>query len=103
MEDDLAWGFCDEIDGHLWEGLSHGKGGLVATDITYLPLGPEVEKAPNILEKFLFCLIWHAKRSWVKGIAIVLRYGLREKVQVPVSDCLIPFVDEFDLGGIRAF
>ena len=28
VNDDLAWGFCDRMDGLLQEGLSHGKGGL---------------------------------------------------------------------------
>ena len=76
------------------------KGNSVVVDITYLELGPEIEKRPSILKGLLFSLLLLAKRSRVNGIAIVLGKTLCEMVQVPPFDCLEPFVDEFNLWGI---
>ena len=36
VEDDFTRGVYDRMDGLLWEGFSYGKGGPVATNITYL-------------------------------------------------------------------
>ena len=77
--------------------------GPITTNITYIPLSPEVENRCKILKILLFGLIRLAKRSRVDGIAKVLGQGLREMVQVPGSNRLNPFVDEFDLWGIGAF
>ena len=76
------------------------KGNRAATNITYLKLGPDAVKPRDILKKLLFGLLWLAERSRVIGMAIVLGQTLREVVQVLRLDCLKPFVDIFDLGGI---
>ena len=75
------------------------KGGLVATNTTHLPRGPELVTLRSMLKPLLFGLLWRAKRSRVKGIAIVLVQEIRNTVQVPRLEYLKPFVDEFDLWG----
>ena len=76
------------------------KGHLVATDITYLELGPDAVNPRDILKILLFGLLWLAERSRVIGMAIVLGQTLPEMLQVPRLDCLKPFVDIFELRGI---
>ena len=79
------------------------KGNSVVIDITYLELGPEIEKRPSILKGLLFSLLLLAKRSRVNGIAIVLGQALRDRGQVLLLDCVKPHADEFDLWGIEVF
>ena len=79
------------------------KGNSVVIDITYLELGPEIEKRPSILKGLLFSLLLLAKRSRVNGIAIVLGHYVPDMSQVLLLDRLKPPVDEFDLRGVRAF
>ena len=76
MKDDFAWGVCYGMDGKVRKELSHDKEEPVAIKITYLSLGPEVEKPHHILRPLLFGLLWLAERSWVHGIAIVLVQAL---------------------------
>ena len=75
----------------------------VAIKTPYLPLSPEVENPGHILKPLLFCFLRLAERSRVHDIAIVLVQALRDAIHVPRVKCLKPFVDEFDLWGIRAF
>ena len=93
----MEWTVCYGMDS------ATAKGGLVATDMVYLKLGPEVEDPRGVLKSLLFGLLWLAKRSRINGIAIVLGQALRDRGQVLLLDCVKPHADEFDLWGIEVF
>jgi hypothetical protein len=44
--------------------------------------------------------LWLTKRFRVRDVAKILVYGLRDKIQVPRSESLAAFMDEFDLWKI---
>ena len=71
----MEWTVCYGMDS------ATAKGGLVATDMVYLKLGPEVEDPRSVLKSLLFGLLWLAKRSRINGIAIVLGQALRDRAR----------------------
>ena len=75
----------------------------VAAGATHLLLGPEADNPRDMLKPLLFGLLRLADRLWVCGTAVILVQAICDEVQVLLSECLVPLVDEFDLWGIRTF
>ena len=103
VKDDLAWGVYHRMDGLLREGLSHSEGDPVTTNTIHLLLGPEADDFRDVFKPLFSGLLWLAEGSRVSSMAVVFVQGFRDEVQIPLFECLTPFVDEFDLWGIGVF
>ena len=82
--------------------LVAAKGVRGATNIAYLGVGgPKADNRRQMCKPLLFRFLWLTKRFRVRDVAIVLVQGVRDTSQVPRSESLAAFVDEFDLWGIE--
>lgn len=76
---------------------------LISIEMIYLrPLGRAAERLRHFFKPLVSVQRWLAERPWVNDPAEVLVHEFRDEVQIPINESLIPFVDEFDLGGVDA-